>query len=302
MFEQTRFRRPIKAHRRCLRAVDATTVEEPGASGTDWRVHYSVTLPDLTCDFFAVTNAGGAETFERIPVDRGDILLGDRAYCHREAVARVVKAGGDVIVRLNLTNFPLLLPKRSTKPAPEEERQEKEEEKRKKDSFDILAHLRTLEGFKPHSWPVRFVAKGKRYRGRLCAVRKTEEATLRAQERARKESTRKGKNIQAATLEAAGYVFVFTTLRQKELPLRDVLELYRARWQIELVFKRLKSLLRLGALPKRTDASSRAWLQAKLLTALLVEQLAERARLFSPWGHDTLWTEIPSPQPVAGDD
>ena len=57
-----------------------------------------------------------------------------------------------------------------------------------------------------------------------------------------------------------------------------------ARWQIELHFKRIKSLLRLGHLPKRSDESARAWIQGKLLTVLLIERLIEDARFFSPWG------------------
>jgi IS4 transposase len=65
-----------------------------------------------------------------------------------------------------------------------------------------------------------------------------------------------------------------------------VLDLYRARWQIELCFKRFKSLLGLGHLPKRSDASARAWIEGKLLTVLLIERLVDEARFFPPWGFD----------------
>jgi hypothetical protein len=64
----------------------------------------------------------------------------------------------------------------------------------------------------------------------------------------------------------------------------QVLELYRCRWQIELAFKRLKSLLQLGQLPKQDPASARAWLQLKLLLALLIERLCHQARFFSRLG------------------
>jgi IS4 transposase len=69
-----------------------------------------------------------------------------------------------------------------------------------------------------------------------------------------------------------------------EFPVATVLELYRCRWQVELVFKRLKSLLGLGHLPKYDARSCRAWLQAKLLCALLIERLMRQAKFFSPWG------------------
>jgi hypothetical protein len=102
--------------------VDATTVAEPGATGTDWRIHYSIGLPEMRCDFYAVTDRKGAETYKRIPVQEGDVILGDRGYCHREGVAHVLRAQGDVLVRLNSTSFPLLDAKEDV-------------------AFDILAHL-----------------------------------------------------------------------------------------------------------------------------------------------------------------
>ena len=69
-----------------------------------------------------------------------------------------------------------------------------------------------------------------------------------------------------------------------------MLALYRGRWQIELVFKRLKSLLGVGQLAKYDPGSAKAWLQAKLLTALLMERLEREAFLFSPWGYPLLAT------------
>ena len=91
-----------------VRAVDATTVEEPGATGTSWRVHYSIKLPSLECDFFEVTDSKGGETFKRFPAQVGDVILADRGYCHRPGVADIVLRGAHVVVRLNHQNFPLV--------------------------------------------------------------------------------------------------------------------------------------------------------------------------------------------------
>ena len=81
-------------------------------------------------------------------------------------------------------------------------------------------------------------------------------------------------------------MFVFASIPRDVLSSREVLKLYQARWQIELCFKRFKSLLGLGHLPKRSDASARAWIEGKLLTVLLIERLIDEARFFSPWGFD----------------
>jgi hypothetical protein len=75
-----------------------------------------------------------------------------------------------------------------------------------------------------------------------------------------------------------------------------VLNWYRCRWQIELCFKRMKSILGLGALPKKRPDSCRAWLHGKLLVALLLERLLDEAEHFSPWGYEL----GAAAQPLAG--
>jgi hypothetical protein len=274
MFEASRFGGAVVKGPpgRRLRAVDATTVEEPGATGTDWRVHYSMGLPGMRCDFYEVTDGGGAESYRRLPVQAGDIILADRGYCHREGVAHVLKHGGDVIVRLSSKTFPML-------------------DARKRTPFDLLGHLRRLRGHQPSEWAVAFEADGSIWPARLCAVRKSRTATERAQKKIRRLASRKQYKTLPETFEFAEYIYVLVTLDRGALDTREVLELYQARWQIELCFKRLKSLLRLGHVPKRNDDSARAWIEGKLLTALLIECLVSKARFFSPWGFDLLETE-----------
>jgi hypothetical protein len=250
---------------RRLRAVDATTVEEPGATGTNWRVHYCVGLSDMRCDFYQITDAHGAETYKRLPVQAGDIILADRGYSHREGVAHVLQQQGDVIVRLNSAAFPLLCARRD---AP----------------VGLLSRLRRLREHVPKEWAVRFEGEGRLWSGRLCAIRKSRTAADRAKEKIRREATRKQRDVRPETLELAEYVFLFASVSRHLFDTRQILELYRARWQIELCFKRFKSLLGLGHLPKRSDASARAWIEGKLLTVLLIERLVDEARFFSPWG------------------
>ncbi len=278
MFEASRFgREQIRTpDTRRLRAVDATTVEEPGATGTDWRVHYSITLPEMRCDFYEVTDNKGAETYKRIPVQEGDVILGDRGYCHREGVAHVLRQRGDVIVRLNSTSFPLLEAKTNA-------------------SFEILPHLRRLRGHQPGEWPVRFEARETFWPVRLCAIRKSQHAAERAKDKILREASRNQIQVRPETIEYAEYIFVLVSLSNDVLNVEEALDLYRARWQIELCFKRLKSLFQLGHVPKRNDDSARAWIEGKLLTVLLIERLIDEASFFSPWGF-----KISTAQPLEG--
>lgn len=268
MFRDSRFgrRAPKVSVGRRIRVVDATTVEEPGATGTSWRVHYSLRLPDLVCDHYELTDVSGGETYRRFAVARGDVILGDRGYSNPPGVAHVLRAGADVVVRLNTGSFPLKHAKGGT--------------------FDVLAEVRKLVGRKPRAWNVSFENDGRWHDLRLCAVRKSTTAAEKAKRRITKEAGTQANRskIKPETLEFAEYVLVLTSLPRDEYSIVDVLELYRSRWQVELAFKRLKSLLKLGHLPKTTDASARAWIEAKLLVVLLIERLLEEARSFSPWG------------------
>ena len=119
-----------------------------------------------------------------------------------------------------------------------------------------------------------------------CAVRNSKAAAERARTKLEKEARRKKKVVREETMEAAGYTMVLVTVKKEEMNARQVLRLYRARWQVELAFKRLKSLMKVGELPKRTDSSCKGWLQAKMLLVLLTERLMEEARSFSPWGFE----------------
>jgi hypothetical protein len=250
---------------RPIRVLDATDIEEPGPTGTDWRLHYSLRLPQLSCDFLELTDVHGGETLKRLPVNPGDIVLCDRGYSHRPGVAQVLAQQADVVVRLNSGAFPL----EDEKGAP----------------LDLVKLVGKLKVGEAAEWPVCFTHEGRRHPLRLCVLRKSEVAAAKARRKAEKKSRAKGGQVRPETLKLASFVLVLTSLPASWGTTALVLELYRARWQVELAFKRLKQLLAVGHVPKTTDASSRAWLQAKILTALLIERLIHAGRFFSPWGY-----------------
>lgn len=259
-----------------LRAFDATTVKEPGKTGSLWRVHYSVCLPSLACDFFKLTRtegAGSGESFAQFPIRAGDHVVADRGYSTARGIGHVADAGGQLIVRVNTGALPL----RTVSGEP----------------FDLLAAVTSLRRVGvATSWSAQVVVDGDSAQpsrvvvGRVCAVRKSAAAVREAQRKIRQEATRKGKWAQPATLRFAAYVIVFTTFPAATFSAAEVLEWYRIRWQVELVFKRFKSLAQLGHLPKYDDDSAKAWLYGKLLVALLVEKLIRHASAISPWGYD----------------
>ena len=102
----------------------------------------------------------------------------------------------------------------------------------------------------------------------------------------RKRAAKKQKGLSRTAVFLAGYFYVWTDVPTAVLDATAVLNWYRCRWQIELCFKRMKSILGLGELPKKRADSCRAWLHGKLLVSLLLERLLDEAEHFSPWGYE----------------
>ena len=269
-------------HGRPLRLLDATTVKEPGRTGGQWRIHYSLRLPTMECDHFELTatkGQGAGERFGRFQFQPGEVVLADAGYSHPPGIAAVVEQGADVCVRLNPRSLPL--------------RNEKDQ------TFELLPHLRVLaRAGQLKEWPVWVLSGAQRIQGRVCAVRKSEEAVQRAQRKLTRKQQQGKAQITEETREYAHYVVVFTTLPKQVVSTHQILDCYRLRWQIELTFKRLKSIVQLGHVPKRDDQSSRAWLYGKLLVALLSQKLIRVGSAISPWGY-YLPAESEDSQPVA---
>jgi len=256
---------PLLAGRR-VRAVDATCVSEPGSTGSDWKVQYALNLADLECDYFELTDVRhGGETFRRVPVRAGDIVLGDRVYASPPSVAHVIEAGADVVVRVNRQSLPLY-DKRGLR-------------------IDLMARLRRLGATQPRQWTALVKAPGGGWiEGRLIGLRQSREATRRARRKLQKRAQRSGLAVTAASLEFAEYFLVWTSLGDA-LTATQILDLYRLRWQVELVFRRMKSILGLGHLPKKDPLSAQAWLAGKLFVGLLIERMIASAKSTSPWGY-----------------
>ena len=264
---QFRDRPPVPQGLR-LRAIDSTTVQGPASKGTEWRVHYTLDLRTLNCDWHEVPDARGGEHLSRAPVRPGDVLLGDRNFLHPRAIRAVVDAGGHVLIRLRWNHPPMV------------------SERRGEAVFHALAHARRLRVGQAGDWPVLLLAgEEEPIAGRVVAIRLPRPVAARSERRVQRTAGRKAIRLDPQSLEAAHFVMLFTTLPASQLPARGVLELYRYRWQIELTFKRLKQLLKLGRLPHQEPRAARCWILAKLVVALLLETLYRNATTFSPWGY-----------------
>lgn len=253
-----------------LRLMDATVVKEPGQTGSQWRIHYSLQWPALRCDYFKLTptvGKGTGESLRQYPISPGDLILVDRGYCQAGGIHHVAGSNAWVTVRCHPSSIVL-----------------------HSEDGHPFALLRKLEAIRRTgqvaTWNVRIPFEDQTpVKARLCIVRRSKEAIAQAIRRIERDAADNGHQLQPETRIYAEYVMVLSTFPEDEYTPETILEWYRFRWQIELLFKRFKQIAQLGHLPKHDDESAQAWLYGKLLVALLTEKLVEQARAFSPWGY-----------------
>ena len=247
-----------------VRVIDASSISEPGSKGADWRLHMRFDLAECRIADVEITDLSQAEHLKRHKIESDEVVLVDRGYAHRAGIGSVLNAGGHVVVRAIWSNMALRTAS-GTK-------------------LDILPLLKTVGADEVGDWDVWLDDAGKRYKMRLVALKKTEAAAEKERKRLRRIASKRCTKINPKSLIAAGYVYVLTDLGRDQLSAVEALELYRFRWQIELVFKRLKSLLGLGKLRAKDPRLARTYLYSKILGALIVEQMSGSALSFFPWG------------------
>ena len=77
----------------------------------------------------------------------------------------------------------------------------------------------------------------------------------------------------------SGWVLVVTTLPPEHWSDQQILRLYQARWHIELLFKRMKQLLKLQHLRCKTIVSAKSTITLLLLGWALLEEESADVRL-----------------------
>lgn len=236
----------------CFAIVDGSTVSIPGSKGSDWRLHARY---EPACGGFTdlrISAAATAEALDCVTVLPGDVVVQDRGYARGANFAHARAQGAGFITRIGWRSLKLS----GEDGAP----------------FDLIAAL-------PESGPaiveyqvqIRQTGKKPPIPVRLILARKPPQAAEQQRERVRRHASDKGRKTDPRTVKAAGFMMLVTSLPADEASAEDVLNLYRLRWQVELAFKRIKSIGGFDELRSHDPRLVRTWLLAHLITVVLIE-------------------------------
>ena len=230
--------------------------------GRSARLHCSYDLREQRLEQVVITDEHQGEGLQHFELAPGDLIVADRWYCRSSAIQRVSAAQAHLLVRWHSNNLPL----RTRDGVP----------------VDVAAWLPTIRG---ETAEMAILAAAQPLR--LLACRLSPKAAKRETYRRRRQAVKGGSQVQAQTLVYAAWLLLITSLPAADWSLADALTLYRARWQVEVLFKRIKQLLRLHGLPSDAYSANEAFLAWSFVAwALLerqVDRLGERLPASSRW-------------------
>ena len=261
---------PEKLSGKTVKAVDASDICTKGAVKQTWRLHYAFDLFSMSSSEFHITPESNGETLENFTLHPNDLIIADRAYATITGIEYCKAAKADFVMRLRNKAFTLYNENGDVIRLTE----------------DILKNV----GTECQDFIVYYKSKNKEMKQiRICAVRKTEDEIKSEQEKLRRTEIRKQIEITEDTKFSHNYFIVVTSL-DDHFSSEEVMSIYRLRWQVEMVFKRFKSILGMGSCPMKTAESCEAWLNCKMLIALLIEKMLSSVD-FSPCGYSEEFLE-----------
>jgi hypothetical protein len=240
--------------------VDASEDVICGRRKGYFRLHYCLDLFTLGVRELKITDIKTGETLSNFTeVGKEDIVVGDRIYGSIPGMSYLEEQGSGFVLRLRAKAFTVY-----------------NGQGRK---IGLLGRLKGLKAGESRSFVVWYLYQGEYVPLRICAMRKDHDSERAGLKRLKKENQHKRHGIEVSELQSAynRYIIVATSLSET-VSAAQVLELYRMRWQIELVFKRLKSLFRYNEIPVKLDKTAYAWFYGKLLLAALCERLVNEGR------------------------
>ena len=241
--------KPPKFEKYDIKALDASVVTSGGKIRITHRLHFAIDIFLLKSDQYKITAREIGESLTNFVVKATDLFLGDRAYGTKTSMEHCLGNGGNFIFRLRRNAFDIY--------------------DKKGNKMDLIEKLKGIKKNKTLRLGCFFLSSANNLVPiRICAMIKPKNVV---------------ESPENDTDFMNNFIVLVTSILDNHISAKDILELYRLRWQIELYFKRLKSLMGFGDIPTKTEAHIKIWLNAKLAVAIMLEIMTAQAD-FSPSG------------------
>ena len=254
--------------------IDATSFKQEGEKGAELRAHMCYNLTKGSMEEVIITDNRVAESAGRFKIKAGELYIGDAGYGKGVNMEYIASHQGYALFRISPNQVKLTLDSKG------------------RNVIDMATKLKTNKK--------RVVIKcfvhtknGQYIPVRIIASRLPEDKALLARERKIRASQKRQKQIKEVTLEYSQWVILMTNL-DSSYSAESLLQLYRSRWQIELLFKRIKQFFNVKRIKKASLAHTKLLVMLWILIWAAVErksleaeirllELGEDMNRYSPW-------------------
>lgn len=214
-------------------AIDATNFSVQGGKHTVARVHTLYSINEHRSISAEITDHHATESLQRFPLQSGAVYFADRAYGTSKQLAYALEQKAYFVIRLGWKHIKLFYDADCHKSLLIPDLM-------KGDAFSAIAY---------------FKYRNNVYYIRLVGTKIPEEKQENARKRILRKASQNQRKVSSKTLEAAKWMVLATTFSDDISDL-EITQAYRLRWQIELHFKRSKTLLNFHKL-RRSSAPYR---------------------------------------------
>jgi hypothetical protein len=233
------YKKPKYLEKYDVKIADVSRVVSGGKTKITHHLHYAINPYEMKSEQYKITSQKTGESLRNFEVSPKDMWIGDRAYGTKTSIEHCLKNGGNFIFRIKKGAFDIYSSKRT--------------------KMNLITKLNNIKDGDYLDWLCYFInSENKLVQIRICAMKKPKNV---------KELDENDDD----TAFMNNYIVVVTSIKKKEAGSSEILDAYRIRWQVELYFKRLKSLLSFGDIPNKTQEHIETWLNGKLLAAILLE-------------------------------
>jgi hypothetical protein len=242
-------------------AIDASDVKEKGRSGRLFKLHYAIDLFNMCAAACKITSQKTGETLLNFTLKKDWLVIADRAYGSLVSIMHCLEAQANFILRLKHDAFNLYNEDGS--------------------EFNLLEKLKFVTSDAAANFEVYVKLKTVGItKLRICAVKIPNGKLDKVERKFKRNDSKRQRKTSNKALHMAQYVVVITALPET-ISADEIISLYRLRWQVEIYFKRLKSIIDFGNVPLKREDSIITWLNGKLIISLLIEQIISEVS-FSP--------------------